>query len=104
MSKKRCRADCHKDATFPAKLENIDDMGFIHALIARMAQEHGVDTKHVFVLSTRTRPGGAGPPTGVEDGTMSKLRLSLTIPGAVSLGAYEGGALAALILAARTLG
>ena len=35
---------------------------------------------------------------------MSKLRLSLTIPGAVSLGAYEGGALAALILAARTLG
>src|ERR1700686_2876747 len=22
--------DCHKDATFPAKLENIDDMGFIH--------------------------------------------------------------------------
>ena len=35
---------------------------------------------------------------------MPKLRLSLTIPGAVSLGAYEGGALAALILAARTLG
>lgn len=35
---------------------------------------------------------------------MAKLRLSLTIPGAVSLGAYEGGALAALILAAKTLG
>ena len=35
---------------------------------------------------------------------MSKLRLSLTIPGAVSLGAYAGGALAALILATRTLG
>ncbi len=35
---------------------------------------------------------------------MGKLRLSLTIPGAVSLGAYEGGALAALILAAKTLG
>jgi len=40
----------------------------------------------------------------IEGGTMPKLRLSLTIPGAVSLGAYEGGALAALILAARTLG
>jgi hypothetical protein len=35
---------------------------------------------------------------------MAKLRLSLTIPGAVSLGAYEGGALAALILAAKALG
>jgi predicted acylesterase/phospholipase RssA len=35
---------------------------------------------------------------------MSRLRLSLTIPGAVSLGAYEGGALAALIVAAKTLG
>jgi hypothetical protein len=35
---------------------------------------------------------------------MSRLRLSLTIPGAVSLGAYEGGALAALIVAMRELG
>ncbi len=32
------------------------------------------------------------------------MRLSLTIPGAVSLGAYEGGALAALIVAAKVLG
>ena len=35
---------------------------------------------------------------------MARLRLSLTIPGAVSLGAYEGGALAALIVAAEALG
>src|SRR5664279_3662571 len=35
---------------------------------------------------------------------MAKLRLSLTIPGAVSLGAYEGGALAALLVTAQTLG
>ncbi len=35
---------------------------------------------------------------------MSRLRLSLTVPGAVSLGAYEGGALAALIVAAKALG
>jgi predicted acylesterase/phospholipase RssA len=35
---------------------------------------------------------------------MSRLRLSLTIPGAISLGAYEGGALAALIVAAKSLG
>jgi predicted acylesterase/phospholipase RssA len=34
---------------------------------------------------------------------MARLRLSLTIPGAVSLGAYEGGALAALIIAIKAL-
>jgi polyhydroxybutyrate depolymerase len=27
--------DCRKNATFPAKVENIDDMGFIRALIDR---------------------------------------------------------------------
>src|SRR5581483_12277056 len=37
-------------------------------------------------------------------GHVAKLRLSLTIPGAVSLGAYEGGVLAALVVAAQTLG
>lgn len=35
---------------------------------------------------------------------MAKLRLSLTLPGAVSLGAYEGGALAALLVAVQELG
>jgi len=35
---------------------------------------------------------------------MARLRVSLTIPGAVSLGAYEGGALAALIVALKALG
>lgn len=35
---------------------------------------------------------------------MRQLRLALTIPGAVSLGAYEGGALSALIIALQALG
>jgi hypothetical protein len=35
---------------------------------------------------------------------LPRLRLSLTIPGAVALGAYEAGALAALIVAAKELG
>jgi Patatin-like phospholipase len=35
---------------------------------------------------------------------VAKLRMSLTLPGAVSLGSYEGGALAALLIAAQTLG
>ena len=34
---------------------------------------------------------------------MSQLRVSLTISGAVSLGAYEGGALTALLYAVREL-
>ena len=34
---------------------------------------------------------------------MARLRLALTLPGAVSLGAYEGGALTALLLAAQHL-
>ena len=34
---------------------------------------------------------------------MSRLRLALTLPGAVSLGAYEGGALAALLVAVQHL-
>jgi predicted acylesterase/phospholipase RssA len=35
---------------------------------------------------------------------MAPLRLSLTMPGAVALGAYEGGALAALLVAVQSLG
>src|SRR5271157_4605710 len=34
---------------------------------------------------------------------MGRLRLALTLPGAVSLGAYEGGALAALLVAVQQL-
>src|SRR5260370_38127106 len=34
---------------------------------------------------------------------MSQLRISLTLSGAVSLGAYEGGALAALLYAVREI-
>jgi len=34
---------------------------------------------------------------------MEKLRIGLTISGAVSLGAYEGGALAALLVAVQEM-
>ena len=63
--------DCQKEATFPAKLENIDDMGFIHVLIARMAQEHGIDTKHVFVL-------------GYSNGAQMAFRLAIETPDEVA--------------------
>jgi polyhydroxybutyrate depolymerase len=72
--------DCHKDATFPAKLENIDDMGFIHALIARMAQEHGIDTKHVFVL-------------GYSNGGQMAFRLAIETPDEVAAVAALGASL-----------
>jgi polyhydroxybutyrate depolymerase len=42
--------DCRKDATFPAKRENIDDMSFIRALIARVTVEQAIDEKRVYVF------------------------------------------------------
>jgi polyhydroxybutyrate depolymerase len=43
------RNDCRKYATFPAKRENMDDMSFIRALIARAMVEQGIDEKRVYV-------------------------------------------------------
>jgi polyhydroxybutyrate depolymerase len=39
-----------KNATFPAKRENIDDMSFMRALVARMMFEHAIDQKLVYVF------------------------------------------------------
>jgi polyhydroxybutyrate depolymerase len=72
--------DCHKDATFPAKLENIDDMGFIHGLIARMAQEHGIDTERVFVF-------------GYSNGGQMAFRLVIETPDEVAAVAALGASL-----------
>jgi polyhydroxybutyrate depolymerase len=72
--------DCHKDATFPAKRENIDDMGFIRALIARMAREHAIDTKRVFVL-------------GYSNGGQMAFRLAIETPDEVAAVAAFGASL-----------
>ena len=42
--------DCRKYATFPAKRENIDDMGFIRTLIARASIEQAIDEKQVYAF------------------------------------------------------
>jgi polyhydroxybutyrate depolymerase len=42
--------DCRKDATFPAKRENIDDTGFIRTLIARASIEQAVDEQQVYAF------------------------------------------------------
>ncbi|MDB6017163.1 MAG: hypothetical protein JWR19_1652 [Pedosphaera sp.] len=41
---------CWKNATFPAKIENVDDMGFITALIDRFRASHGIDPGKVFAF------------------------------------------------------
>jgi polyhydroxybutyrate depolymerase len=42
--------DCRRDATYPARLENVDDIGFIRLLIERLASEKGVDPGRVFAF------------------------------------------------------
>jgi polyhydroxybutyrate depolymerase len=47
---KRTWNDCRKESTYPAKLENVDDVGFIEALIARYQKENGIDAKRVYLF------------------------------------------------------
>lgn len=42
--------DCRRDAPFPAKIENIDDVSFLRALVARFEAEHGIDPGRVFAF------------------------------------------------------
>ena len=42
--------DCRRNATYPARLENVDDIGFVRFLIERLISEEGVDPRKVFVF------------------------------------------------------
>jgi polyhydroxybutyrate depolymerase len=42
--------DCRKRARYPAKLENIDDVGFLQALIAHLHSEAGIDPERVYLF------------------------------------------------------
>jgi polyhydroxybutyrate depolymerase len=55
------------EGTFAAKTENVDDVGFLHALVDRFVEDHGVDRTHVFV-------------TGVSNGGAMTIRLALQTP------------------------
>ena len=59
--------DCRKDATFPAKRENIDDMSFIRALIAHAMAEHAIDEKRIYVF-------------GYSNGGQMAFRLAMEAP------------------------
>ena|SRR5256885_3342606 len=60
--------DCRVKGPFAAKAENVDDVGFLHALVDRLARDHGADPAHVYV-------------TGVSNGGSMTLRLALETPG-----------------------
>ncbi len=59
--------DSRKAGPFAAKRENVDDVGFLRALIGEMVRLHGVDAGQVYV-------------TGVSNGGQMALRLALEAP------------------------
>jgi polyhydroxybutyrate depolymerase len=59
--------DCRKAADYPARRLGIDDVGFFEALVARLRDELGIDTGHVFVA-------------GVSNGGHFVYRLALERP------------------------
>lgn len=59
--------DCRAGADYAANLENIDDVGFLRALVQRMVVEQGVDPARVFA-------------TGLSNGGQMAYRLGLEAP------------------------
>ena len=59
--------DCYVKGPFAAKIENIDDVGFLHALVDRLVRDHDADRAHVYV-------------TGVSNGGAMTIRLALQTP------------------------
>ena len=69
--------DCRRNATFPAKRENIDDMNFMRALVARMMFENAIDQKRVYVF-------------GYSNGGHMAFRLAMEAPGEIAAIAAVG--------------
>ncbi|MBT0771218.1 dienelactone hydrolase family protein [Kineosporia sp. J2-2] len=42
--------DARRESFFPARTENIDDVGFVRAVIAQLVAGHGVDRRRVFAV------------------------------------------------------
>ena len=59
--------DCKVKGPYAAKRENIDDLGFLHALVDRLVEDHKVDRNHVYV-------------TGISNGGSMTLCLALQTP------------------------
>jgi polyhydroxybutyrate depolymerase len=69
--------DCRKVADYSARKLNIDDAGFVDALIAQLRTEHGADATRVFV-------------TGVSNGGQFVFRLALEHPERIAGAAVFG--------------
>ncbi len=63
--------DCRSDAPFPAKKENIDDVGFIRSLVNKFRNDYGVDPGKVYVF-------------GFSNGGQMALRLAMEEPNLVT--------------------
>jgi polyhydroxybutyrate depolymerase len=59
--------DCRGSANYAANLENIDDVGFLGALVQQLVREQGVDTSRVFAA-------------GFSNGAQMAYRLGLEAP------------------------
>lgn len=59
--------DCRVKGPYAAKRENIDDVGFLHALVDRLVKDHNADRTRVYV-------------TGISNGGAMALRLALQTP------------------------
>ncbi len=59
--------DCRIKGPYSAKTEHIDDVGFLHALVDRLASDHGVDRTRIYV-------------TGVSNGGSMTLCLAFRTP------------------------
>lgn len=72
--------DCRSKATFAAKQENIDDVGFLLALITRMVERYAIDPQRVFLV-------------GFSNGAHMAFRLALETPRSVTAIATAGASL-----------
>ena len=59
--------DCKAKGPFAAKRENIDDVGFLQALVDHLVKDHDIDRSRVYV-------------TGISNGGAMALRLALQTP------------------------
>lgn len=69
--------DCRRDATFAAKTENIDDVGFLRALVETCQQQFGIDPARVYAF-------------GYSSGGQMAFRLALEAPQLVAAIATAG--------------
>lgn len=72
--------DCRRDGSFPAKTENVDDVGFLRALAAQLRAAYGLDPQRVYAF-------------GYSNGGQLAFRLAIEEPRLVAAIAVAGASL-----------